>query len=86
MGVDDLVRWVLGGFGALAMGVVSVLWGRLSSVEKIVHEHKLHVADTYVKATAFDKAIDRVINKLEEISAKLDLKADKAACSEMHRK
>lgn len=74
---EDLTKVL---YGLVITGIgwfVKMLWGKVSSLEKSVGDHKLYAAETYVTQADFDRGIDKILCKLEKIDEKLDRKQDK---------
>jgi glutathionyl-hydroquinone reductase len=70
--------------GALGGWWMNTMWQSLKDLQKADRELadkvsaiEILVAGEYVKREAFDRAVDRIFEKLDQIDAKLDKKADK---------
>lgn len=70
--------------GALGGWWMNTMWQSLKDLQKAdksladkVASIEVLVAGEYVKREAFDRAIDRIFEKLDHIESKIDNKADK---------
>lgn len=75
--MDDFGRWVAGGIIAAVIGVLKMIWSRVSRMEASMNHHKLYAAETYATKEDLNRGIDRIMDKLEKILDKLDRKVDK---------
>lgn len=81
---QELFNIVVGGAGALGGWWLKVMWESLKDLrdqdaklaEKVGRIEVL-VAGTYVSREEFDRAINRLIDKLDHIERKIDAKADR---------
>jgi hypothetical protein len=81
---QELINWLLCGFGALLGFILKTLWEAVKDLQKAdaaltkdVGEIKVLVAGNYVTRADFQQSISAMFSKLDVISAKLDGKADK---------
>ena len=51
--------------------------GNYEDLQRRFEAHRLHAAEIYATKKDMDKGFDRVMNKLDDIDAKLDRKVDK---------
>lgn len=61
-----VVPWVSNQIGAVKM-TQKVIFDKLDSVTKELHEYKLHVAETYVNQAALEKILAPIERRLEAI-------------------
>lgn len=81
---QTIVNWLLAGFGALIGFLLNAVWQAVKDLQKAdktladkVSSIEVLVAGDYVKRDSFEKAIERLFEKLDHIEEKLDKKADK---------
>lgn len=81
---QTIVNWLLAGFGALIGFLLNAVWQAVKDLQKAdttladkVGKIEVLVAGAYVKRDEFDRAIDRLFEKLDHIEMKIDKKADK---------
>lgn len=81
---QTIINWLLAGFGALIGFLLNAVWQAvkdLQTADKVLAEKvgsiEVLVAGAYVKRDEFDRALTRLFEKLDQIDAKLDSKADK---------
>lgn len=79
-----IINWLLAGFGALIGFLLNAVWQAVKDLQKAdtsladkVGKIEVLVAGAYVKRDEFDRAIDRLFEKLDHIEMKIDKKADK---------
>jgi hypothetical protein len=79
---------LVGVFGGYYMNSVKDSIKALQSTDQLLitklQAVELLVAGTYIKRPDMDKITDALFAKLDKIEAKLDAKADKAACEQHH--
>lgn len=81
---QDLINWMLGGFGALIGFLLNSIWQAVKDlqrtdselVDRISHIEVL-VAGNYISRVEFDKALSRLFNKLDAMDHKLVGKVDR---------
>ena len=81
---QELFNIVVGIAGALGGWWLKVMWETLKELQTAdkelmdkVSKIEVLVAGAYVKRDEFDRALNRLFEKLDHIDAKLDSKADK---------
>ena len=81
---QELFNIVVGVAGALGGWWLKVMWETLKDLQTAdkelmdkVSKIEVLVAGAYVKRDEFDRALNRLFEKLDHIDAKLDSKADK---------
>ena len=81
---QELFNIVVGVAGALGGWWLKVMWETLKDLQTAdkelmdkVSKIEILVAGAYVKREEFDRALNRLFEKLDHIDAKLDSKADK---------
>jgi len=81
---QELFNIVVGVAGALGGWWLKVMWETLKDLQTAdkelmdkVSKIEVLVAGAYVKREEFDRALNRLFEKLDHIDAKLDSKADK---------
>jgi hypothetical protein len=81
---QELFKIVVGVAGALGGWWLKVMWETLKDLQTAdkelmdkVSKIEILVAGAYVKREEFDRALNRLFEKLDHIDAKLDSKADK---------
>ena len=81
---QDLVNWLLAGFGGLIGFLLNVVWQAVKDLQKAdkvladrVGEIEVLVAGSYITKTDFTKVTDAIFRKLDRIEDKLDGKADR---------
>lgn len=81
---QTIVNWLLAGFGALIGFLLNAVWQAVKDLQKAdatladkVGKIEVLVAGAYVKRDEFDRALDRLFEKLDHIEMKIDKKADK---------
>lgn len=79
-----IINWLLAGFGALIGFLLNAVWQAVKDLQKAdtsladkIGKIEVLVAGAYVKRDEFDRAIDRLFEKLDHIEMKIDKKADK---------
>ena len=79
-----IINWLLAGFGALIGFLLNAVWQAVKDLQKAdkelagkAAEIEVLVAGAYVKRDEFDRAIDRLFEKLDHIEMKIDKKADR---------
>jgi hypothetical protein len=79
-----IINWLLAGFGALIGFLLNAVWQAVKDLQKAdttltdkVGKIEVLVAGAYVKRDEFDRALNRLFEKLDHIEAKIDKKADK---------
>ncbi len=81
---QELVNWLMAGFGGLIGFLLNVLWHAVEDLQKAdkvlagrVGEIEVLVASSYITKTDFTQVTDAIFRKLDHIEDKLDGKADK---------
>jgi hypothetical protein len=81
---QSVVNWTIGVVGSVSGILAKVLWGNIEALQKRddelsyqIAKVELLVAGNYVNKDDFEKAMDKVIMKLDKIDDKIDRKADK---------
>jgi hypothetical protein len=81
---QSVVNWTIGVVGSVSGVLAKVLWGNIEALQKRddelsyqIAKVELLVAGNYVNKDDFEKAMDKVIMKLDKIDDKIDRKADK---------
>jgi hypothetical protein len=79
-----IINWLLAGFGALIGFLLNAVWQAVKDLQKAdttladkVGKIEVMVAGAYVKRDEFDRALNRLFEKLDHIEMKIDKKADK---------
>lgn len=79
-----IINWLLAGFGALIGFLLNAVWQAVKDLQKAdttladkVGKIEVLVAGAYVKRDEFDRALNRLFEKLDHIEMKIDKKADK---------
>jgi len=83
--VDQIIiNWLLAGFGALIGFLLNAVWQAVKDLQKAdttladkIGKIEVLVAGAYVKRDEFDRALNRLFEKLDHIEMKIDKKADK---------
>lgn len=82
--MQEFYDWVLTGFSAVLGFLLHVVWTATKDLQKAdaeltkrVSEIEVLVAGNYVTRKEFERAIDKIFDKLDSIDRKLDSKADK---------
>lgn len=91
MDIQTLLNISFGVAGAMCMWVLNSLKDSLHTLHKSdmelsakVQNIELLVAGTYVKKDELDRIANALFAKLDKIDGKLDHKADKATCDQVH--
>jgi len=81
---QELINWLVGGFGALVGFLLKVMWEAVKDLQSAdleltskVNSIEVLVAGNYVSRDEFDKVISRLFLKLDVIDDKLTRKADR---------
>ena len=81
---QTIINWLLAGFGALIGFLLNAVWQAVKDLQKAdkeraskVGEIEVLVAGVYVKRSDFDRTIERMFTKLDQIELKIDGKADR---------
>lgn len=81
---QDIINWLLGGFGALLGYILKVVWDGLKDLQTAdknladkVASIEVLVAGDYVKKDELNMAVSALFTKLDRIEDKLDKKMDK---------
>lgn len=81
---QTIINWLLAGFGALIGFLLNVMWQAVKDLQNAdkelaskVGEIEVLVAGVYVKRRDFDRTIERMFTKLDQIELKIDGKADR---------
>lgn len=81
---QTIINWLLAGFGGLIGFLLNAVWQAVKDLQKAdttladkVGKIEVLVAGAYVKRDEFDRALNRLFEKLDHIEAKIDKKADK---------
>lgn len=79
-----IINWLLAGFGALIGFLLNAVWQAVKDLQKAdttladkVGKIEVLVVGAYVKRDEFDRALNRLFEKLDHIEMKIDKKADK---------
>ena len=64
---QELINWLIGGFGATIGFLVHVMWSDMKELTGKVAAIDVLVAGSYVKREEFDKVILRLFEKLDKI-------------------
>lgn len=82
--MQEFYNWVLTGFSGVLGFLLHAVWQATKDLQKAdaelakrVSEIEVLVAGNYVTRQEFERAIDKIFDKLDSIDRKLDLKADK---------
>lgn len=82
--MQEFYDWVLTGFSAVLGFLLNAVWQATKDLQKAdgeltkrVSEIEVLVAGNYVTRQEFDRVVERLFAKLEQIDRKLDNKADK---------
>ena len=82
--MQEFYDWILTGFSAVLGFLLHAVWEATKDLQradaeltKRVSEIEVLVAGNYVTRQEFDRVIDKLFNKLDNIKMKLDKKADK---------
>ena len=80
---QTIINWLLAGFGGLIGFLLNAVWQAVKDLQKAdttladkVGKIEVLVAGAYVKRDEFDRALNRLFEKLDHIEAKIDKKAD----------
>lgn len=81
---QEIINWLLGGYGVLIGFIINTLWSGLKDLqaadkqlaEKLASVEVL-VAGDYVKKDEFNMSLTALFAKLDRIEDKIDKKADK---------
>lgn len=81
---QTIINWLLAGFGGLIGFLLNAVWQAVKDLQKAdttladkVGKIEVLVAGAYVKRDEFDRALNRLFEKLDHIEMKIDKKADK---------
>lgn len=81
---QELINWILGGFGMLLGFIVKSIWDAVKDLQESdkdladkVSRIEVLVAGEYVKKEEFNSIMLRLFEKLDHIESKIDSKADK---------
>lgn len=81
---QTIINWLLAGFGTLIGFLLNAVWQTvkdLQAADKVLTEKvgsiEVLVAGDYVRRDEFDRALNRLFEKLDHIEMKIDKKADK---------
>lgn len=81
---QEIINWLLGGFGMLIGYVLNTIWNglkELQAADKALAEKvasiEVLVAGDYVKKDEFNMSLNALFAKLDRIEDKIDKKADK---------
>tara|TARA_R110000803_G_scaffold200711_2_gene265225 strand:- start:2289 stop:2540 length:252 start_codon:yes stop_codon:yes gene_type:complete len=81
---QELINWLVGGFGALAGFLIKVMWEAVKDLQSAdveltskLNSIEVLVAGNYISRDEFDKVISRLFLKLDVIDDKLTRKADR---------
>lgn len=84
---QELVNWVLAGFGATLGFLLRSVWAAVKDLQTAdkdladkVGRIEVLVAGNYVRKDEMSSSISAIFAKLDRIEGKLDSKADKAHC------
>lgn len=79
-----IINWLLAGFGALIGFLLNAVWQAVKDLQKAdttladkIGKIEVLVAGAYVKRDEFDRALNRLFEKLDHIEMKIDGKADR---------
>jgi outer membrane murein-binding lipoprotein Lpp len=82
---QQLINWLLAGFGALIGFLLNAVWQAVKDLQAAdkqlatkVGEIEVLVAGAYVKKDEFSDSIKALFAKLDKIEDKIDRKADKS--------
>lgn len=82
--MQEFYDWVLTGFSAVLGFLLNAVWQATKDLQRADHELtkrvseiEVLVAGNYVTRQEFDRVVERLFAKLEQIDRKLDNKADK---------
>lgn len=82
--MQEFYNWILTGFSAVLGFLLHAVWEATKDLQradaeltKRVSEIEVLVAGNYITRQEFDRVIDKLFNKLDNIELKLDKKADK---------
>lgn len=81
---QDFLNWAFGILNLILGGFIKAMWDSYKELKKTdselaekVNQIEVLVAGTYVKRDDFDRVANAIFSKLDKISDKLDLKADR---------
>jgi hypothetical protein len=81
---QELINWVLGGFGTVLGFITKAIWDAVKDLQTSdkeladkVSRIEVLVAGEYVKKEEFNSIMLRLFEKLDHIEAKIDSKQDK---------
>lgn len=81
---QEMVNWVMGGFGALLGFLLNAVWQAVKDLQQSdkeladkVASIEVLVAGNYVKKDEFSMSLTALFTKLDRIEDKLDKKVDK---------
>lgn len=77
MDVQEILNIAIAIVCTIGGWIMKTMWAAISSLSKKVGELEVLVAGDYVKTKKFDHFTDKIFDKLEAISNKLDSKVDK---------
>lgn len=68
---QDIINWLIGGFGATIGFLVRALWSDVSRLTERIGAIDVLVAGSYIKREEFDKVILRLFEKLDKLESTL---------------
>lgn len=81
---QELINWVIGGFGALISFLLTALWQSIKDLQradiemsKTVAEIQVLLAGGYARREDVERLSSAIFTKLDRIEEKLDRKVDK---------
>ncbi len=81
---QDFLNWAFGILNLILGGFIKAMWDSYKELKKVdtqlaekVNQIEVLVAGQYVKREDFDRVANAIFIKLDKISDKLDLKADR---------
>jgi len=84
MNPQELINWLIAGFGAIVGFLLNVIWQSVKDlqtadkhIESKIGEIEVLVAGAYVKKDEFSDSISGIFSKLDKIEDKIDRKVDK---------
>lgn len=74
---QNLINWLLGGFGALIGFLLNTVWQAVKDLQEKTADIEVLVAGEYVKRNELADLTKALFSKLDKIEEKIDRKADK---------
>ena len=74
---QNLINWLLGGFGALIGFLLNAVWQAVKDLQGKTSDIEVLVAGEYVRRNELADLTKALFSKLDKIEEKIDRKADK---------